>query len=137
MTDFSELLKLSNELDSVPEETIPFLETSIEVSARNLKDGWRSRAKRNTGYPRSYPNAITYDMHSYTGFGGANVYAVVGPVLHSTPGAGAGFLEESPGGVKAPPMHAARDALEDVKEDFYRGLEIAVSDGLAKALGAS
>lgn len=135
MTDFSDLLRLAKELDSAPEETIPFLEKSIEVSARNLKDDWRSRAKRNTGYPRSYPNAITYDMHSYTGFGGANVYAEVGPVLHSTPGAGAGFLEESPGDVKAPPMHAARDALEEVKGDFERGIEIALADGVKKALG--
>lgn len=135
--DFTELLELAAEIQSAPPETAPFIEKAIEVSARHLKDGWRSRAQISRYYPKTYAAAIDYDMHGFAGFGGGEIYAEVGPKLHTTPGASAGFLEEGGGGVAGPPHHAGRDALEAVEGDFYKGIEIALADGLAKAIGAS
>jgi hypothetical protein len=135
--DFSELGELSTHLESAPDGTLPFINKALEVTARNLKDGWRSRARINRWYPKSYADAISYDMHEFVGFGGAEAYAEVGPKLHTTPGASAGFLEEGGGGVDGPAHHAGRDALEAVEDDYVKGLEIALADGLAKALGAS
>lgn len=134
--DFSELGTLVMQLESADDVTLPFIEKAIEVSARNLKDEWRSKAAISRWYPKTYAAAIDYDMKGYVGFGG-NVYAEVGPRLHSTPGASAGFLEEGGGGVDGPAHHAGRDALESVTPDFHRGLEIALEDGLSAALGAS
>lgn len=136
--DFSELNELVADLGSVPEETEPFLRKALEVSARNLKNAWKQRAQRSTYYPRTYAAAIDYEMRGYSGFGGGEIYAEVGPRLHSTPGASAGFLDEplSSGGVGSAPMHAGRAAMEDVEPDFVEGVEKALADGLAKALGA-
>lgn len=137
--DFSELNELASQIQSAPAEARPFITKAIEVSARNLKNDWAERARISGSYAASYPSAIDYDMHGYTGFGGGEIYAEVGPSLRKTPGASAGFLDEplSAAGVDSPPMHAGRAAVEAVEEDFYKGLEIALADGLAAALGAS
>lgn len=135
--DFSELGALAQQLATADEVTLPFIKSAIEFTANELKGEWRGRASISRGYPKTYAAAIDYDMKGYVGFGGAEVAAEVGPRLHATPGASAGFLEEGGGGVDGPAHHAGRDALEAVTPDFHKGLEIALADGLAKSLGAS
>jgi hypothetical protein len=135
--DFSELEALATHLSAAPVETAPFVKKALEVTARNLKDEWRSRARVSGSYAKSYPESISYDVHEFSGFGGGEIYAEVGPKLHTTPGASSGFLEEGGGGVDGPAHHAGRDALEQVEPDYHKGIEIALADGLEKALGAS
>lgn len=138
-SDFSELNELVADLGSAPEETEPFLKKALEVSARNLKSGWKQRAQRSSYYPKTYAAAIDYDMYGYAGFGGGEIYAEIGPKLGATSGASAGFLDEplSSAGVDSAPMHAGRAAVEAVEPDFVDGIEKALADGLAKALGAT
>lgn len=135
--DFSELDELAEEIASAPDVAAPFIEKALEVTSRHIKDDWRQGATISGSYARSYPAAISYDLHGFAGFGGAEIYSEIGPRLHTTPGASAGFLEEGGGGVDGPPHHAGRDALEANEQDFYEGLAVALADGTAKAIGAT
>ena len=124
--DFSELAKLAADLTAVPPEANKRIQKAIEVTSRGIKDDWREGAAISSSYAKSYAPSISYDLKHP---GGA-IESEIGPVLGRTPGAGAGFLEEAPGGVDGPPTHAGRDALEANEADFYRGLEIAITDAL-------
>lgn len=135
--DFSEVYELAEQLASAPAEAEPFIRKALEYTSVNLKNDWRQGAAVSGSYARSYPAAISYDIHGYAGFGGGEIYSEIGPKLGTTPGASAGFLEEGGGGVDGPPHHAGRDALEANEQDFYDGLAVALYDGLAKAVGAS
>lgn len=137
MSDFSELTELAEQIASAPAEAEPFIKKALEYTSFNLRDDWRQGAAVSGSYARSYPAAISYDLHGFTGFGGAEFYSEIGPVLRRTPGAGAGFLEEGGGGVDGPAHHAGREALEANEDDFYEGLAVALFDGTKKALGAS
>lgn len=124
--DFSELYELAADLSEVPPEANRNVKKAIEVTSRSIKDDWRQGAEISGSFAKSYAPAISYDIR----FPGGAIESEIGPVLGRTPGAGAGFLEEAGGGVDGPPTHAARDALEANEEDFYRGLEIAVTDAV-------
>ena len=132
--DFSELDDLADDLDDVALVTDTNLLAAIGRSAQKLKNDWRARATVARGYPKSYARSISYDLHGYTGFGGGEIYADVGPVLHATPGASAGFLEEAGGGVDGPPLQAARNAAEAIQEDYVVGIGRAIEDSV-KRLG--
>lgn len=129
--DFSEVGELVADLRGVPAEALPFIKQALKGTAMELKKGWQERAavSAGDGYSERYASSIDFDELSPPD--GPEVR--VGPNL-GRKGASAGFLEEAPGGVLAPPLHAGRDALEAVEEDFERGLLHAVADGLAKAL---
>lgn len=127
MTDFSELAALAADLSDAPAEVVPFARKAVEVTARRVKDDWRKGADR-TGL-HGYAASVDYDMKS-------GIAAEIGPNPEKNQGV-FGLVEDANGDVKSAPQHAGRDALEANEEDFCRGLEIAVADGLAKALGAS
>ncbi|MEI3845321.1 MULTISPECIES: hypothetical protein [unclassified Microbacterium] len=124
--DFSDLANLARDLSEVPAEANRRVKSAIEFTSINLRDDWRAGAEISHGFPKSYAAAISYDLH----YPGGAIESEIGPVLHKTPGASAGFLEEAPGGVDGPPTHAGRNAVEANEEDFYRGLEIAITDAL-------
>lgn len=124
--DFSELAKLAADLGKVPAEAAKNVHKAIEFTSISLRDDWREGATIAHGYAKSYAPAISYDMKTTD-------YAIesdIGPVLGKTPGASAGFLEEAGGGVDGPAHHAGRNALEANEEDFYRGLEIAITQAV-------
>lgn len=129
-TDFSELRRLAADLTSAPAEARPFVRTALRVTAHHIKDDWRAGANR-TGL-HGYAADVTYEMRESAG----SVEAEIGPTPDGDQGS-FGFVEDAGGGVRSAPQHAARDALERNEEDFVRGLEIALADGLVKALGAS
>lgn len=130
--DFSELDDLIADLGDAVVETDTNLIAAIGRSANRLKRDWRQRATVARGYPKTYAASISYDLHGFAGFGGGEIYAEVGPVLHSTSGASAGFLEEAGGGVDGPPLHAARDASEAIQADYIVGIGRAVEDSVRK-----
>lgn len=134
--DFSELNDLVRDLTAAPKEVAPFVKTALKVTGMELKGQWSSRAKIGPGYGFSsrYASSIDFDERDTQ----AGPEIEVGPNLGKGGGT-AGFLDEplSAGGVTTPPMHAGRDALEAALPDLDHGLERAVSDGTAKALGAS
>lgn len=122
--DFDELGQLEADLRDIPAEVYRNVNKAIEVTARHIKDDWREGATIGRGYAKSYAGAISYDMQ----IAPEELGAEIGPVLGKTPGASAGFLEEGGPGVDGPPHHAGRDALEANEPDFYRGIEIAVTN---------
>lgn len=130
--DFSELLRLEADLREVPAEVNRNVKKAVEVTARNVKDDWKQGAEVGfgEGFSNRYSSSIFYDME----YPGGAIEAEIGPEL-GRPGASAGFLEDAPGGVDAPPQHAGRDALEANEGDFIRGLEIAIADAVIDKLG--
>lgn len=131
--DFSELGELAADLTAAPKETAPFVKQALKGTAQEVKKGWAARAKVSRGsYPRGYAASVDYDEKDTA----AGPEVEIGPNL-GKPGGSSGFLEDAPGGVRAAPQHAGRDALEAAEADFKRGVEAALADGLAKALGAS
>jgi hypothetical protein len=132
--DFSELMRLANDLSGVPAEANKRIKKAIEFTARGIKDDWKQGAEISGGFPASYPASISYEMQ-YTG---GSIDAEIGPVLGFTPGSSAGFLDEplSSAGVDGPVHHAGRNATEANEPDFYEGLEIAITDAVIDKLGA-
>lgn len=126
--DFSELLELAADLSDVPAEANKRIKQALEYTSVEIKRDWRQGAQISGGYPKSYPDAIDFDIK----FTGNAIESEIGPTLGKTPGSSAGFLDEplSPAGVDGPVHHAGRDALEANEPDFYRGLEIAATDAL-------
>lgn len=127
--DFSELQQLAADLGTVAPKAQRNVGKALEVTARSVKDDWREGATVANGYANTYAPAIDYDFTS-----GDGITVEIGPHLGATPGASAGFLEDAPGGVDSPPQHAGRDALEANEADFYRGLEIAITNAVVDAV---
>lgn len=115
--DFSGVNSLVASLGTVPARVIPKAAKALEITARNIKEDWRTEAKEaNPEHARHYPNRVTYDME--LGKDG-EIGAVIGPELG---GQGSlGFLEEAPGGVAAAPQGNARKALRKNLADFEKG----------------
>lgn len=124
--DFSELYSLAADLTKAPAEARPFVRKAVQVTSHKIKDAWREKANR-TGLGR-YAADVTYETRELA----QSIEGEIGP----TPGdAGSfGFVENAGGGVRSAPQHAGRDALEENEEDFVKGLELAVFDGLQKAV---
>lgn len=129
--DFSEIAELAADLTSVPSEANRNIKKAVEVTARNVKDDWRQGAEVSSSYAERYASSIFYDIK----YPGGAIEAEIGPEL-GRPGGSAGFLEDAPGGVRAAPQHAGRDALEANEGDFARGLEIAITNAVIDKLGA-
>lgn len=129
--DFSEIAELAADLTSVPAEANRNIKKAVEVTARNVKDDWRQGAEVSSSYAERYASSIFYDIK----YPGGAIEAEIGPEL-GRPGGSAGFLEDAPGGVRAAPQHAGRDALEANEDDFSRGLEIAITNAVIDKLGA-
>lgn len=129
--DFSELYELVSDLRDVPLEANRNIKKAVEVTARSVRDDWREGATVSRSYAQQYASSIFYDIK----YPGGAIEAEVGPEI-GRPGGSAGFLEDAPGGVRAAPQHAGRDALEANEPDFVRGLEIAITDAVIDKLGA-
>lgn len=131
---FGEIARLEADLRGVPAEANRNIKKATEVTARGVKDDWREGAEISGGYPESYAASISYELE----YPGGSIDAVIGPVLGATAGSSAGFLDEplSSAGVDGPVHHAGRDALEANEDDYFRGLEIAITDAVIDKLGA-
>lgn len=119
--DFSELMELAADLSDVPAKVNRNVKKAVEVTARFIKDDARQGAEA-TGLS-GYAASIDYDLL----FPGGAIEAEIGPNLGKRQGS-FGFVEDGGGGVQSAPQHALRDALKANEADFFRGLEIAVSD---------
>lgn len=123
MTDFSELAKLSRDLGAVPEAVFPKVVQALKHTAVDVKDDWAQGAAR-SGL-EAYARSIDFDIKPRDGA----IAAEIGPNPGKRQGT-FGFVEDANGGVKSAPQHAGRDALEANEDDFERGIDIAVFEGL-------
>lgn len=132
--DFDGLLELAADLTDAPSEVAPFVKQALKGTAMGIKKDWANRAKiSRSGYPKAYPSSIDFDESDTSD--GPEVE--IGPNLDRNGGT-AGFFDEplSSAGLRRPPMHAGRAALEAAEADFERGIGKALEDGTRKALGA-
>lgn len=131
MIDNGELARLEADLRGVPSQVNRNVNKAMRVTAGYIKDDWREGAEVGSGYnyATGYSRTIDYDMI----YPGGAIEAEIGPVIGRKKSAG--FLEEAPGGVRAAPQHAGRDALEANEGDFLRGIEIAVFEAMGGVMG--
>ncbi|MDR7189779.1 hypothetical protein J2Y46_002605 [Microbacterium sp. BE35] len=118
--DFSELLKLAQDLANVPAEASANVRSAVRFTATNVKKDWRAGADR-TGLG-GYAADVTYETRELK----SSVVAEIGP----TPGDSGSFglVEDARGDVRSAPQHAGRTAMRKNEQDFIEGLAKAVSD---------
>lgn len=125
--DFSELYELAADLTAAGDDVRPFARRAIQFTAHNIRDDWRRGADR-TGLT-SYARDVTYETKELR----SSIEAEIGPTIGDA--GSMGFVEKGGSGVQSAPQHAGRDALEANMADFHAGLEVAVYDAVAKAVG--
>ena len=128
--DAFEIGRLEADLRRVPATANRLIEKSIKRTSLRMKEDWKQGAEISDGYADTYAAAISFDIKFPLG----GIESEIGPVLGSTPGASAGFLDDpkSTAGIDGPVHHAGRDALEANEPEFFEGLENAVFEALAE-----
>lgn len=121
--DFSDLYELSADLSDVPAEANKRVVQAMKYTSVEMKRDW-SQGAAASGL-EAYSQSIDFDIK----FAGGAIESEIGPNLAKRQGT-FGFVEAAGGGVRSAPQHAGRDALEANEADFYRGLEIAVTEAL-------
>lgn len=128
--DFSELDRLTADLGEVPKKAGPKLRQAAEVSARKLRDEWRTQA-RGLAHAPAFPSSITYDIKTRRAFGVSQVDAEIGPDKDRNQGALGNLIEF--GSVNNSPQGLGLGALQATQADFERGLEIALDQAEKEA----
>lgn len=125
--DFSELNQLSADLGEAPVKMIPLVRKAVEITARNIKDDWKSNVPdiQSRG-SRLFEQSIDYDLGLDAD--GA-ITAEIGPNLKRA-GGSFGLLEDAPGGVLSRPQHAGRKAAKKNEQDFMNGLAKAAEEAI-------
>lgn len=127
--DLSDLTHCIADLGLVSAETVPNARKALEVTARGMKEDWRSRAEGVfDDHLRAFPYAIDYDVVSNPF--SKSITAIIGPDLNRNQG-GFGAVEESSGNWRSRPYHLRDLVVKANIKDFESGLTKAVSDGLA------
>lgn len=129
-SDFSQLRALGQDMGEVSPIAARNLRSTMEVSARNVKDDWREFASGMAHAP-AYPAAITYDVTSVQAFGVTVLQAEVGPDKDRPQGALGNVLEF--GTANNPPQEHGRMALEVNQRDFEQGAARALADAEREA----
>ncbi|WP_152970146.1 hypothetical protein [Frigoribacterium sp. RIT-PI-h] len=127
--DFSALDKLAADLGKVPKDAGENVRKATEVSARKVKDQWKSKlvGARSLGQAN---RAISYDLKGGRAIRGSQIEAEIGADLGGQ-GSLVGIVEY--GSPTLSPRGYGLKALEDTSEDFQRGLEKAIADAERKA----
>lgn len=142
--DFSEVLKLSEDLGKVPRNAGPLINSAVQVTAVKVKKSAQSKVAGGSKTWSGLPNTIDYEIKTATG-GGANLFEIADATLASSSPANSitaeigynkargggklGNIREfgAPGKDRAPHNDLA-NALEENQADFQHGLEIALAD---------
>jgi len=118
--DFSELSQLAADLGAAGPKVQKNARTAVEVTARHVKDDWRSPLSQSESIPRG-AQSVSYDVTD----GAEGITAEIGPVIGG-PGALVGMLEY--GTPSTPPTGYGHAALQKNEADFIKGLTIAAGD---------
>jgi hypothetical protein len=121
-------MKLAADLKRAPEGTGKFVRAAVEVTARNVKNGWRDRLKGSASVPGG-PSTIGYDV---SGHGIYEVSAEIGPELGRRQASIVGILETGDA-LHVPARGFGLAALQDNEGDFEHGLDEAIGDALKEA----
>lgn len=121
--DTSEVTQLATDLGRVAESAGPLVRKALEVSARNVRDHWRTGAAGMRHAP-AYPASVTYDLSSFSGFGATVLEAEIGPDKDRPQGALGNLIEF--GSINNPPQGQGQAALDATQDDFEKGLDMAL-----------
>jgi hypothetical protein len=140
--NFDDLDRLAADLESVPKNIGPFLESAIKFTSVRIKRG----AARKVGRRRHFKQAaaaIDFDVKHFKGFGaevvqseiGYNKDKVVGEGKWRTPGNLGNIIEfGAPGSTNSlTPGNELVTTLHEEEADFVSGIEKAVDDAHKKA----
>ena len=122
--DFSELDKLASDLGEVPKGAGKYVSKAVEVSARKVKDSWRSKLSGARNLPAA-SRAIAYEIRGGQAIRGSNITAEIAPRLGGQ-GSLVGIVEF--GSPTLGPRGYGRAALQENQDDFVEGLLKAVED---------
>ena len=128
--DFSDLSKLAQDLGTLGKGGGEFVRKAVEVSARNVKDGWRGKLTGSEGLPHA-ARTIEYTLKGGNAIRGTEIYAEIGPRL-----GGQGSLVWVPefGSLATAPRGYGRSSLNEEAEGFQKGVDLAARDA-EKAVG--
>lgn len=128
--DFSELDRLAADLGDVPAGTEENIEAAITISSRKVEGAWRGKLRGSETLP-GLPNAVTFDVTRFTGFGVSLFQSEIGFDKSIRQGP-LGNISEF-GSINNPPRGFGHAALQENEADFQHGLEIAIGDALKAA----
>lgn len=128
--DSNELDQLTADLRRAAALQGGLVRKAVEVSARKVRDKWRSEATGLAHAP-AFPFSISYDLKGGAGVGGASISAEIGPDKGRPQGPLGNLIEF--GSRNNPPQGLGHGALQANEGDFERGLSRAVSDSMRGA----
>lgn len=123
-----DLSRLERDLGTIPLHSARFVNKALTGTAMEAKKAWQELTRSSTGATKHFPRSIDFDVEGNW----PEYRAEVGPNLGRMQGA-LGILEDSPGGVTAPPKKARPRVVKAVEKDFERGLDKAIDDALRRA----
>jgi hypothetical protein len=132
--NFDDLDRLAADLESVPKNIGPFLESAIKFTSVRIKRG----AARKVGRRRHFKQAaaaIDFDVKHFKGFGVEIVQSEIGYNKDKDVGQLGNLVEfGAPGSPNAlTPGNELVTTLHEEEADFIRGIERAVDDAHKKA----
>jgi hypothetical protein len=125
--DFSALGSLAANLGDAPKGTEAKVRKAVEVSARNVKDTWAKKLAGSAQLPM-LGRSVTYDVTGGKAIRAAEITADIGPDKDRPQGPLGNFSEFGKPG--QPGRGYGLASLKETEEDYVRGIEIAVDDGL-------
>lgn len=126
-TESSDYSRLASDLGEVSREAAPRLKKALEVTARNVKDGWRDKLVGSSTIPAG-SSAISYDIKGATGISTSELEAEIGPQLRRRQATIVGITET--GTPKIAPRGFGLAALAENTDDFEAGINKAIDDTL-------
>jgi hypothetical protein len=132
--DFTELTRLAADLESVPKNIGPFLESAIKFTSVNVKRAASRKVGRRKHFKQAAA-AIDFEVKHFSGFGVKIIQSEIG-YDKERPAGELGNLVEfgAPGSPNAlTPGNELATSLHENEEDFMRGVERAEEDARRKA----
>jgi hypothetical protein len=132
--NFDDLDRLAADLESVPKNIGPFLESAVKFTSVRIKRG----AARKVGRRRHFKQAaaaIDFDVKHFKGFGAEVIQSEIGYNKDKDEGRLGNLVEYgAPGSPNAlTPGNELVTTLHEEEPDFVSGIEKAVDDSLRKA----
>jgi hypothetical protein len=132
--NFDDLNRLAADLESVPKNIGPFLESAIKFTSVRIKRGAARKVSRRRHFKQAAA-AIDFDVKHFKGFGAEVVQSEIGYNKDKDPGRLGNLVEfGAPGSPNAlTPGSELVTTLHEEEADFIRGIERAVDDAHKKA----
>jgi hypothetical protein len=131
--DFSELSVLAADLGAAPKNVGPNVRKALEVTARKVKDSARD-AVRGRRHWKQAARSIDYELKGFQGFGVSVLEAEIGYNKESSGNLGNLMEFGAPGSKnRLRPGRELQTSLQKNRDDFVKGLGIAVDDSLKAA----